>query len=308
MILSHLQFVDDTILFSEANLEELQCIKRLLRNFELASGLKVNFQKSLICGIGVDDCFLNKVARLLCCKVGMLPISYLGLPLGANPRSLSTWEPVINKFKSRLSVWKRKNLSLRGRLILLKPCLSNLPVYYMSLYKVPVQVCKELDKLQRRFLWGGHQGKRKMHLISWNVIARDKSSGGWGITPIQCKNAALLGKWWWRFGSEKRALWRKVIIEKCDGSHKAWFPLSLNRKACSPILKGILSIADENSKYRSAILENLVIKVGSGHDILFWLDPWVSSSGFPLNLCGCCSLNSFLYLLKKSVMWQTYFQ
>ena len=34
---SHLQFADDTILFCEANQEEILCIKRLLRCFDVVS-------------------------------------------------------------------------------------------------------------------------------------------------------------------------------------------------------------------------------------------------------------------------------
>jgi hypothetical protein len=53
--LSHLQFADDTLIFSSASLYSLQNIKRILLCFELISGLKVNFYKSSIIGVGIED-------------------------------------------------------------------------------------------------------------------------------------------------------------------------------------------------------------------------------------------------------------
>ena len=52
---SHLQFADDSIIFCEAERGELVHIKRILRCFEVLSGLKINFHKSLLCGVGVPD-------------------------------------------------------------------------------------------------------------------------------------------------------------------------------------------------------------------------------------------------------------
>ena len=84
--LSHLQFADDTILFCEANVTEVTNIKRILRCFEVISGMKVNFHKSGVCGVGVENEILDECAGILRCKKQRLPMKYLGLPLGASPR------------------------------------------------------------------------------------------------------------------------------------------------------------------------------------------------------------------------------
>ncbi|KAL7195612.1 hypothetical protein ACSBR1_035778 [Camellia fascicularis] len=94
-----------------------------------------------------------------------LSFMYLGLPLGASPKRKSTWLPIINKFKSRRALWKRKLLSFGGRLTLIKAVLSSLPMYYLSLFKLPTSASKLLDKIQARFLWGGSELKKKLHLV-----------------------------------------------------------------------------------------------------------------------------------------------
>ncbi|KAK2369529.1 hypothetical protein QL285_082658 [Trifolium repens] len=50
VVVSHLQYADDTICVGEASMENLWTLKAILRGFELASGLKVNFWKSCLMG------------------------------------------------------------------------------------------------------------------------------------------------------------------------------------------------------------------------------------------------------------------
>jgi hypothetical protein len=43
-------------------------------------------------------------------------------------------------------------LSKGGRTILIKGTLSNLPMYFMSIFPLPVSVANHIEKLQRNFL------------------------------------------------------------------------------------------------------------------------------------------------------------
>ncbi|MCI35442.1 putative RNA-directed DNA polymerase, partial [Trifolium medium] len=53
------------------------------------SGLKVNFNKSMLVGVKISDSWLQAAATALCCKVGKVPFLYLGIPIGGDPRRLS---------------------------------------------------------------------------------------------------------------------------------------------------------------------------------------------------------------------------
>ena len=75
--------------------------------------------------------------RIMRCDVKCLPITYLGIPLGANPRSVETWRLVISKIRKKLSGWKSKVLSRVGRLTLIKSIINNLPMYFLGLFKMP---------------------------------------------------------------------------------------------------------------------------------------------------------------------------
>ncbi|XP_028099858.1 uncharacterized protein LOC114299337 [Camellia sinensis] len=101
--ISYLQFADDTILFCEAEWVEIVAMKRILRCFEVISGLKINFHKSLICGVGVDDGLVEEFAAKLNCLSQKLPLKYLGMPLGANPGRKQAWQLMLDRFKKKLS-------------------------------------------------------------------------------------------------------------------------------------------------------------------------------------------------------------
>ena len=79
---TYLLFADNTILFCDADVEQILHIRLLLLSFQAVTSLKVNVHKSEMIPIGeVDD--VHALAEILGCKVGELPMSYLDMPLGA---------------------------------------------------------------------------------------------------------------------------------------------------------------------------------------------------------------------------------
>ncbi|GKV09758.1 hypothetical protein SLEP1_g21207 [Rubroshorea leprosula] len=179
LAITHLQFADDTIIFSEASPQNVWAIKGIFRSFELIFGLKVNFFKSSLSGINVEGDKLFDMADLINCVVGDILFKYLGVPVGATSKKISTWALVIECLRRKLSSWRCDSLSFGGRIILLIAVLSSIPVYYFSTLKAP-----------------------------------KKDEGGLGVKNLGIFNVALLGKWRWRLLEEENALWRRVVEVK----------------------------------------------------------------------------------------------
>jgi hypothetical protein len=112
VVISHLQYADDTLCIGEASVSNLWSLKAILRGFEMASGLKVNFWKSSLMGINVSQEFMTLASTFLNCKTRVVSFKYLGLPVGANPRRMMTWEPLLESLRKRLSTWGNKYVSL----------------------------------------------------------------------------------------------------------------------------------------------------------------------------------------------------
>ena len=131
--------------------------------FEAASGLKINLDKSEVIPVReVEE--VNEMAVELGCRVGQLFAVYLGLPLGAPNKATSVWDGVEEKVRRRLALWKRQYNSKSGRITLIKSTMASMPLYQMSLFRMPKSVARRLEKLQRDFLWGKGNLEKKSPL------------------------------------------------------------------------------------------------------------------------------------------------
>ncbi|KAH1114716.1 hypothetical protein J1N35_008094 [Gossypium stocksii] len=212
--ISHLQLADDTILFLKADNDVVRNSKFILNCFEMFSGLIINFSKSCIVGFDIEEELLFRMAAICRCKIGKLPFNYLGIPLGADPRKVSSWDAIIDRVERKLSGWKSHSLSWVGRMVLINAVLSSLPIYFLSIFQAPATVINKIDKIRRNFLWGRVGSVNKMLRIKWSLICLPKNKGGAGVVDIRFKNKSLLAKWCWRYALEREALWRKIIAAK----------------------------------------------------------------------------------------------
>jgi hypothetical protein len=115
--------------------------------FEAVSRLKVNLSKSALVPIGsLDD--VDQLAGQLGCGTTDLPLKYLGLPLGASFKLKAMWRDLEDLMARQLAPWKRLYLSKGGRVALIKSTLSNLPAYLLSLFPIPADVAKHIEKIR----------------------------------------------------------------------------------------------------------------------------------------------------------------
>ena len=191
VVVSHLQFADDTLLIGNKSWATVCAMGAGLVLFEVMSGLKVNFHKSSLIGVNINASWLSEAASVLGCKVGKLSFLYLGLQIGGDSCRLLFWKPVVNQIKSRLSGWHSWFLSFSGRLILLKSVLTALPVYALSVFKALSGIISSIESLLNKFFWGGCEEKRKLSWIGWNSLCLRKEygglgGGGWGSLILLC--------------------------------------------------------------------------------------------------------------------------
>ena len=264
---SLLQYADDTIFFGEASMENVRAIKAMLRTFELVSGLKINFAKSGFGAFGVSDSWKHDAAEYLNCSMLTFPFTYLGVPIGANPRSYQTWVPIISKCERKLAKWKQRHLSFGGRVTLIKSVLTSIPIYFFSFFRVPNKVVDKLVRMQRRFLWGGDQEQHKIAWVKWETVCLPKEHGGLGVKDINVFNASLLGKWKWNLFHSQGELWTRVLESKYGG----WRGLSeISRGKGESVWWRDLKLVF-NQSHNGEIWKNTTEwRVGCGDKFKFW--------------------------------------
>nr|GEU91325.1 hypothetical protein [Tanacetum cinerariifolium] len=202
--ISHLFYADDVVFIGEWNNNNIKTLLSVLRCFYLASGLKINLYKSKLMRIGVSSNVVAAVASLIGCSILTVPFNYLGLKVGCNMSRITSWDDVISKVSSRLSKWKLKLLSIGGCLSLLKSVLTSIPLYHMSIFKVPIGVLNYLE-------YGVDGSDRKLAWIGWNMVLTSKKNGGLSVSSFFAHNRALLFKWVWRFLTDGSSLWTRFI-------------------------------------------------------------------------------------------------
>ncbi|RVW30880.1 putative ribonuclease H protein [Vitis vinifera] len=119
-----------------------------------------------------------------------------------------------------------------------------MPIYQMSIFRMPKVVARRLEKVQRDFLWGGGNMEGKIHLVKWEVVCTDKDKGGLGLRKLAMLNKALLGKWIRRPKKSNGAVGVGVWKEIWKESEWCW--------------------------------DNMMFRVGKGNTIRFWTDVWCS--------------------------------
>ena len=150
--------------------------------------------------------------------------------------------------------------------------LTTMPLYHMSIYKVPIGVLNNLESLRLNFFNGVDSNERKLSMCSWKKILASKNKGGLGISSLFAFNRALLFKWMWRFISHDSSLWSRFIKAMYGNDGSIDNPRALSRKSpWSDIIKEISALALKGINLLSFIKK----KVGNGEHTRFWEDVWL---------------------------------
>ena len=185
---------------------------------------------------------------MLDCGSMYFPFKYLnGVSIRGNPRKVDFWRPIIHKIKANLSMWKGKLLSMAGRLCLIKLVIIASPLFYLSFFKAPKQLCKTIRTIQSNFFWGWNSEGKKIHWVAWNRVCRPVEKGGLGYKDVQKFNFALLAKWKCRLRTGEEGAWRDVIESKY-GNWRKMKDSMVERKSCH-WWKNLCSICEVNNDF-----------------------------------------------------------
>ena len=97
------QYADDTLVILQASARQLVCLKALLNTFASATGLKVNYGKSIMVPINIAEDRVDIFTNTLQCARGQFPFTYLGLPLGIYKPTVEQCLPIVNRIAKRIA-------------------------------------------------------------------------------------------------------------------------------------------------------------------------------------------------------------
>lgn len=124
--LTHLNFVDDLLIFTKGTTESIEGIKNILQLFYSYSGLQLNCAKSELYCCGISASTIQEMKSATGFRIGELPVRYLGMPLTSRKLNAKDCKILLYKILIRIRHWSAKLLSYVGRLQLIKSILLSM--------------------------------------------------------------------------------------------------------------------------------------------------------------------------------------
>ena len=138
-------YADDAALFVAPLQDDIRTLANILNSFGEVTGLKTNFQKSTVIPIQCHGIDLGPVLNGLAARRASFPIRYLGLPLYTTRLKNVNFQPVLDKMTAKLNAWNGRNVSMAGRLTLVKSVLTSQVIHLLLALRVPKQILQLID-------------------------------------------------------------------------------------------------------------------------------------------------------------------
>jgi hypothetical protein len=137
--------------------------------------MRINYNKSEMIPLGLDEAETPMFANLLGCAVGNFPIKYLGIPLHYTKLRREDFQPLIDKILKRIAGWRGKLLSYAARLTFIKAFLASFPIYLLSFFKFPKWALDLINTQMANCLWNDFEGHTKLHLANRKMICKKRN-------------------------------------------------------------------------------------------------------------------------------------
>lgn len=127
-------------------------MKKILKDYELASGQAINLQKSQVffCNNVSNELRDNLILHLdVCANLGSG--KFLGMPSVIGRNKKSTFNYLKDRMWQKINSWSGRSLSKGGREVLIKAALQAIPAYCMSIYLIPPSLCDEIEEMRNSF-------------------------------------------------------------------------------------------------------------------------------------------------------------
>lgn len=174
-------------------------MKQVLHSFSTKSGLTINTSKSrILFSTNTPQDRRHSICETLCIDETDELGNYLGLPIHSGRASKRKYQFIIDKVQAKLASWKSNLLSFAGRRTLIQQVAAAIPSYYNQAAPLPKGICEKIDQLQRNFLWGSSDERRKIHLVNWDMVCKPKELGGLGLRKTHHANILAAAGACWR--------------------------------------------------------------------------------------------------------------
>nr|KYP46934.1 Putative ribonuclease H protein At1g65750 family [Cajanus cajan] len=133
----------------------------------------------------------------------------------------------------------------------------------------PKQLCDDIDKSSRSFIWGEDGHNRRIHALAWETLCKPKDGGCLGLREARKVNLSFMMKNCWALCSQPNKLWVQVVQSKyvCGEDIIS----VIHKKPTSNLWRGICEVWDK-------VVHNIAWNIGNGKSTKFWSDRCLPSN------------------------------
>lgn len=267
--ISHLLYANDSMFYCKQSDEEITRLSAILQEYSMASGQRINYQKSsLYFGKNIPSDRREEIKL----KLGMAQEGgegiYLGLPESFGGSKVPILSYLKERMEQRIGGWQNKFLSPGGKEVLLKAVALALPTYTMSCFLIPKTICKKIASLMSDFWWKTNKESKGMHWRNWDYLCRPKDKGGFGFKDLEAFNIALLGKQLWRMITHPTSLLARVFKSRY---FRDTDPLNATLGSRPSVAWRSIHVAQNLIKQGAKVI------IGNGRNTNIWDERWLGS-------------------------------
>ena len=186
------QYADDMDIMTLAKQQGIKRIFDTLEYFYKNTGFKVNYDKTCVYRMGSLKDGSAKFYTEKQITWTNQPVNILGITVhhSGNVMELN-YGPIIKKAEGILNAWKKRSLSLEGKIMVINTLVASLFVYpMMVLPTITMTYIRKMESMIRDYLWDGRKAK-----IALSILQKPKECGGLKLVDFKAKDQALKMSW-----------------------------------------------------------------------------------------------------------------
>jgi hypothetical protein len=188
-------FADDTLLFLDGTLDNMDRALNVINRFGATSRAKLNLHKSV--GIWLSDTertwHWGEEAGMKWLKEGEVT-KYLGYPFGLHLPQKEKDGKMLSRIRKHLSKWANKPLSLVGRIMIANQVVLASIWYLAPCTDFTRQAIRLAKATVRNYIWSGKKESCARAKVRWDTAVLPIVRGGVKILDPQWQASALLIK------------------------------------------------------------------------------------------------------------------
>ena len=187
------QYADDTFLLLKGDEKSLRCAIQTFQKFHQCSGLKLNMEKTIVAWLGAKKLSKDQIGTDLNLQ---WTSSFKLLGIHFNTQDIKSIHNLnltskLEEISSTLIQYKRRNLSIIGKVTVVKTLVLPKMIHILSVLPSPEDAfINRLNEMISQFIWNTKRGK-----VDRNLLAQNYEVGGLKLTHLRSQIDALKIRW-----------------------------------------------------------------------------------------------------------------